>query len=129
MAAIWTGLLYLKNLSFDRFFVASRHTNTDRSEKSTTMAGICGLDAFNTKYNDIPRSRLSWDFVLRKVPSTALEILTLQLDLRLEDDSDTSIEVYTYDGVFGRVFVCLQMETSGKRNRATSRRWSRCPFQ
>jgi hypothetical protein len=69
------------------------------------MAGICGLDTFNTKFNDIPEIP-PYLGILFSVKSRAqpLEILTLELDLRLEDDSDTSIEVYTYDGLFDLVF-------------------------
>jgi hypothetical protein len=69
------------------------------------MADICGLDTFNTKYNDIPEIP-PYLGILFSVKSRAqpLEILTLELDLRLEDDSDTSIEVYTYDGIFDLVF-------------------------
>jgi hypothetical protein len=69
------------------------------------MAGICGLDTFNTKFNDIleipPYLGILFSVKSRAQP---LEILTLELDLRLEDDSDTSIEVYTYDGLFDQVF-------------------------
>lgn len=66
---------------------------------------ICGVDTFNTKYNDIPEIP-PYLGILFSVRSRAqpLEILTLELDLRLEDDSDTSIEVYTYDGIFDIVF-------------------------
>jgi hypothetical protein len=66
---------------------------------------ICGLDTFNTKFNDIPEIP-PYLGILFSVRSRAqpLEILTLELDLRLEDDSDTSIEVYTYDGLFDQVY-------------------------
>jgi hypothetical protein len=70
---------------------------------------VCGLDTFNTKYNDIPEipPYLGILFSVKSRATQPLEILTLELDLRLEDhddSADTSIEVYTYDGIFDRVF-------------------------
>jgi hypothetical protein len=75
-------------------------------EASTRLLrdGTCGLNAFNTYYNDnlaeiVPYTGLLFSVSAREQP---LKILTLELDLRwplnLEDDSDASIEVYTYDG-------------------------------
>jgi hypothetical protein len=96
------------------YFFCFGHADTDRSEKSRTMEGtrvlelnddICGLDTFNTKYNEIPEIP-PYLGILFSVKSRGqpLEILTLELDLRLEDDSDTSIEVYTFDGLFTTIF-------------------------
>jgi hypothetical protein len=66
---------------------------------------ICGLDTFGTEYNDIPEIPPYLGILFSvKARAQPLEILTLELDLRLEDDSDTSIEVYTFDGLFQTVF-------------------------
>jgi hypothetical protein len=93
------------------------------------MAGICGLDAFNTNtmtFREIPHYL---GILFSVSPEHSPWKLTLQLDLRLEDDSDTSIEVYTYDGVFGRVFISDASKWKQVANEVVqSSRWSRCPY-
>jgi len=59
--------------------------------------------SFNTTYNAIQEVLPYTGIMFSIFPNTALDILSLELDLRLEDNPDLSVEVYIFRGRFATI--------------------------